>query len=374
MILLIDDKSEIPRHIKDALISECSKFKDEIIIWNLDNQSELINLYQQNKGNPNKISAADEDVWKRVIEKLDVDMVVVDHDLSGLEVRISESAITNACKQLAIPVCNYHRKPPNNDSQNLKDKVNQARSFSIEIEIDGENQYKECAKEIINVYHGFKFLKEQINALDETILSGGPAKIISAILNKPELESIFARYASSSTLAADIIQIQYDDEETAEDEIPTALKERIPFVLGCWLYNYVLPFPGILLNNIAAASYINVDSQQFDQYSPEFINAKYIGPFSIHSSYWWRYDLDQILFDANVEDGFEYLTQKGIQNIQPCKCSSDNLSRAGYYCIVKRQPISYEQSVGHLSWIPDGADLCRINKKIYRRLAPMMGL
>lgn len=372
MILLIDDKSDIPRQIKDALITELSSFKDQITIWNPDNLKELTQLYEENKGDPNKISAADEDVWKRVLEKLNVDMVVVDHDLSGLDVRISESAITNACKQLAIPVCNYHRKPTNNDSQNLKDRVNQARSFSIEIEIDGDNQYRECAKEIINVYQGFMFLKNRISSLDIETLSGGPAKIISVVLQKPELEAIFARYASSSTLATDIIQ--YDDEETPDDEIPLVLKERIPFVLGCWLYNYILPFPGILLNSIAAASYVNLDPQQFIEFAVEFENAKYNGPFSTHSYYWWRYDLDQILFDANVEDAVEYLTMKNKKNIMPCKCSVNNDSNAGYYCIVKRQPISYEESVGHLSWIPEGSDLCRINKKIYRRLAPMMGL
>lgn len=372
MILLIDDKSHIPLKLKDALILEFPEFEDQIDIWNPDKLSELQKLYEDNKGNPEQDSAADEDIWRRVLEQRGIKMVVVDHDLSELDVRISESAITNACKQLAIPVCNYHRKPPNNDSQNLKSKVNQARSFSIEIEIDEDNHCKQCAKEIINVFLGFQSLKEKISNLEMEVLSEGPAKIISEVLGKPELESIFARYTASSTLAADIIQ--YDDEDTPENEIPLILKERIHFILGCWLHNYVLPFPGILLNNIAAASYINLDPQQFNGYSVEFEDAKYSGPFSTYTPYWWRYDLDQILFDADAEDAVEFLENKQMQNILPCKCSVNSESNAGYYCIVKRQPISYEQSVGHLSWIPEGADLCRIHKKIYRRLAPMMGL
>ncbi|WP_075175330.1 hypothetical protein [Acinetobacter indicus] len=372
MILLIDDKSDIPSNLKTALIEELPQFKDQIEIWNPDNIEELKQLYDDNKGSPDKDSAADEDVWRRVLEQREINMVVVDHDLSELNVRISESAITNACKQLAIPVCNYHRKPPNNDSQNLKDRVNQARSFSIEIEIDEDNQYRQCAKEIINVFQGFQSLKEKISGLGIAVLSEGPAKIISEVLGKPELESIFARYTASSTLAADIIQ--YDDENTPENEIPSILKERIHFILGCWLHNYVLPFPGILLNSIAAASYINLDPQQFNEYSAEFEDARYNGPFSTYTSYWWRYDLDQILFDANAEDAVQFLENKQMPNILPCKCSVNSESNAGYYCIVKKQPISYEQSVGHLSWIPEGADLCRIHKKIYRRLAPMMGL
>lgn len=372
MILLIDDKSHIPNNLKAALALELPELENQINIWAPSNLEELKSLYAENKGDPSKDSAADEDIWRRVLIKSGIELVVVDHDLSELEVHISESVITNACKQLAIPVCTYHRKPPNNDSQNLKDRVNQARSFSIQIDIDEDNEYQECAKEIINIYLGFNQLKEEINTLNMEVLSGGPAKIISEVLGKPELESIFARYASSSTLATDIIQ--YDDENTPEDEIPSALRERIPFVLGCWLYNYILPFPGILLNSVATSSYINLNPEQFNTYSAEFNNAKYDGPFSTHTSYWWRYDLDQIMFEAEAEDAVDYLHQKKNLNVLPCKCSVDDESDAGYYCIVKRQPISYEHSVGHLSWIPEGADLCRINKKIYRRLAPMMGL
>lgn len=372
-IILIDDKPEIPEKLEKAIINHDAAFTNTIKTWNPKNLAELKTLYFDNKGHPDKDSAADEDIWKRVLEKQKIDMVVVDHDLSGLDVRISESSITNACKQLGIPVCTYHRKPPNNDSQNLKDRVNQARSFSIEIEIDDGNEFKNAAREIINIYQGFKEISEKILKLDKEILYGGPAKIISVILDKPELEAIFARYTSSSTLAADIIQ--YNDEGIMDEEIEEILQKRIPFILGCWLYNYVLPFPGIILNNEAAASYINLDVEQFrNQYYSEFAKAQYTGPFSDSSNYWWRYDLDQIFFDENVEDATEYLANKGKKNVQPCKCSVNPEITAGYYCLVKKQPISFEESVGHLSWIPEGADLCRIQRKIYRRLAPMMGL
>ncbi|MBJ9947806.1 hypothetical protein I5729_01575 [Acinetobacter bereziniae] len=371
MILLIDDKSNIPKDLKNAIIRIDPNLEHIIDVWSPDNESNLLDLYITNKGNPSRDSGADEDIWRRVLEQQEVEMVVIDHDLSSLKVRISESAITNACKQLAIPVCTYHRKPPQNDSQNLKDRVNQARSFSIEIDIDEDTHYERCALEIIDVFYGFKSISEEFSKLDANTLQGGPAKIISVILKKPQLESLFARYTSSSTLAADIIQY---DEDAPEDQISDILNKRIPFILGCWLYNYVLPFPGIILNTIAAASYINLNVSQFQENSNEFESAKYDGPFSKNFSFWWRHDLDQILFDADAEDAVNYLNNKGKIGILPCKCSVDNESDAGYYCIVKKLPISHTESIGHLSWIPQGADLCRINKKIYRRLAPMMGL
>ncbi|MEN5171503.1 hypothetical protein ABE427_02020 [Acinetobacter higginsii] len=371
MILLIDDKSNIPQDLKKAITRIEPELEHLIDVWSPHNEKSLQELYHANKGKPTHDSGADEDIWRRVLEQQKVEMVVIDHDLSSLQIRISESAITNACKQLAIPVCTYHRKPTQNDSQNLKDRVNQARSFSIEINIDEDNHYEKCALEIIDVFHGFKYISKEFSTLDSDTLQGGPAKIISAILKKPQLESLFARYTSSSTLAADIIQY---DEDASDDQISDILNKRIPFILGCWLYNYVLPFPGILLNKIATSSYINLNIDQFHENSDEFESAKYHGPFSSNLAYWWRHDLDQIFFDADVEDAVEYLNNKGKENILSCKCSVNSESDAGYYCIVKKQPISHIESIGHLSWIPQGADLCRINKKIYRRLAPMMGL
>lgn len=373
-ILLIDDKVHIPENLRNAIIKKASEFRSEIVIWNFETAEDMKNLYNENIENELYNSNADEDIWKRVLDKLGILMVVVDHDLSALnDVKISESSITNACKQLSIPVCTYHRKPPNTDSQTLKDRVNQSRSFSIEINIDEDNDFQNAAQEIINVFYGFEELKNKISHLEEETLSGGPAKILSSILEKPELESLFTRYTSSSTLAADIIQ--YNNEEDEDELISETIKSRLPFILGCWLYNYILPFPGIILNNIAAASYINIDPEQLaDKFFDEFKDAQYKGPFSNNDIYWWRYDLDQILFDANSENAYEHLLQKNLLEVMPCKCSVSDTSPAGYYCIVRQAPISFEESKGNLSWIPEGADLCRINKKIYRKLAPIMGL
>mgnify|MGYP000936401089 CR=1 FL=1 len=134
MILLIDDKSDIPTNLKIALIKELPEFKDQIEIWNPNNLEELKQFYESNKGNPDKDSAADEDVWRRVLEQREINMVVVDHDLSELNVRISESAITNAF--------------------NIEDLINYDK-----LKLMKKMIIKNVLKKLLIFFKGFRFLK-----------------------------------------------------------------------------------------------------------------------------------------------------------------------------------------------------------------------
>lgn len=367
-IILIDDKIEKSKELKIKL-DECLKQTDdkfEAVIW--DKEILAKKYDEQFEKNDDSISNADEDIWSRVFEnEEDIICIVSDHDLSGLNnIRISESVLANACKKVSIPICTYHRQSKNTtESHKLRKSINQSRSFSIEIDIT--NKY--AANEIISIAKGFLLLKNEINLKEIDELKKGPSFIISSILKKPELETNFSRYSSSNTLASDIIKNKNDFISDGN-----LLKIKIPFILGCWLYNYILPFPGVILNSIAAASFINLDVDSFNEYNELFNAAKYTGPFSENTNYWWRHDLDKILIENNCEDGVELLQKHHITTASPCKCSVSQESPAGFYCLVTQLPISLEESTGNLSWVADGADLCRINKEIYDQLAPMMGL
>jgi hypothetical protein len=60
--------------------------------------------------------------------------------------------------------------------------------------------------------------------------------------------------------------------------------------------------------------------------------------------------------------------------VKECKCSVDNTSRAGYYCMITEKPVSDKNSKGNISWFPSGADLARIAKPEFDKLAPWIGL
>jgi len=366
-IIVIDDKAPQQDALKNALTPFLSE-RYTIDVWT----SELLHKkWTERYVTDESASNADEDVWFRVLQdESNIAVVVADHDLSAFNtVRISESAITDACKRASIPVCTYHRKPTLvTDAQYLKKIVSQTRSFSIAIDISNTEQ---AAREIISVANGFASLIDSYTAVAQDCRNKGPAAILAHILEKPGLTNYFSRYATGPTLASDLIDYISPSVDATENK--TAIERRVPFILGCWLYNYILPFPGILPNEVASASYVNLSTDDFSNHKDKFINAKYNGPFGDVKNYWWRSELDRVLIDSDCEDGVAYLGKQGI-TATPSVCVVKNESPAGYYCLIKKSAISLNASKGRLSWIPEGADLCRIDVDTYDSIAPIMGL
>lgn len=366
-IIVIDDKQPQQEALKNAL-TPFMLGKYVVDVWTVD---VLREKWTEKFVTDESASNADEDVWFRVLRsEPDVAVVVADHDLSAFNtVRISESAITDACKQASIPVCTYHRKPKLvTEAQYLKQIVSQTRSFSIAIDISNLEQ---AAREIISVADGFASLTYGYSIVQSDCREKGPAAILAQILGKPGLANYFARYATGPTLASDLIEYISPSIDATENK--TSIERRVPFILGCWLYNYILPFPGILPNEVASASYVNLSAEDFSKNQDKFADAKYTGPFGDVNTYWWRSELDRILIESDCEDGVAYLDKHKIM-ATPSVCVVKNEPPAGYYCLIKKAPISLKASKGRLSWIPEGADLCRIDTDTYDSIAPIMGL
>jgi hypothetical protein len=369
-IILIDDKPAMQESLRAAL-TPLLNGKYKIETWLTD---DVVAKYEAHSDKTHEESNADEDVWYRFFtSERDVAIVVADHDLSGYgAVRISESAVADACRQSATPVCTYHRAPSSKTAgQSLRGIYGQTKSFTVTLEM-ASGKEPIAAQNIISLAEGFASIRDKFADVNEDVRKQGPAAILAHILGRPGLTNTFALYASGPSLASDTIyhiaQSKSLHKSTTDD-----LDNRLPFILGCWLSNYILAFPGIILNTKAAASYLNIDTTEFINHSEKFKVAQYTGPFSGAESYWWRTDLEQILIDSDTEDGKEYLQKLGIQ-VKPSVCISTNESPAGYYCIVRKEPISLAASVGNLGWIPQGAHLSRIDQNIYDTVAHMMGI
>lgn len=369
-IILIDDKPDMQAKLRDALIPFLAgKYKIEA--WDT---KEVAEKYRMHSDTTNSESNADEDVWFRFFTaEQDVAIVVADHDLSGYgSVRISESAVADACRQSATPICTYHRAPSTKTAgQSLRGIYGQTRSFTITLDMTSGNEVV-AAKNIISLADGFALIRDKFAAITEEVRKQGPAAILSHILDRPGLANAFALYVSGPSLASDAIY-HIAKSQGAHESVTQDLDGRLPFILGCWLSNYILPFPGLILNTKAAASYLNIATSEFEANANKFDACQYTGPFSGADNYWWRTDLDQLLIDSDSEDGKEHLQKEGIE-VSPSVCISTKESPAGYYCIVQKEPISLNASVGNLGWIPQGAHLSRIDQNIYDTVAHMMGI
>ena len=160
----------------------------------------------------------------------------------------------------------------------------------------------------------------------------------------------------------------------AEKQRKQELQKRLPSILGYWLYDSILRFPGILLNAVATASYLDIAESYLRNAAVQrlFKSALYDGPFEdISEPRWWRKTLDQIVGEART--GNQFVAQKLNKRLPHC-LDSQTGGRAGYYCMVKRVPVSKGNSVGNISWFPPGADLARVRKDMYEQLGPWLGL
>jgi hypothetical protein len=153
--------------------------------------------------------------------------------------------------------------------------------------------------------------------------------------------------------------------------------QRVNTALGTWLYDSVLRFPGVLLESVAAASFLNIQPKQFRENAilKLFSSALYVGPFvDDENPRWWRHLLGDLLNESKSEDGRAFAAKKTKAEVAPCTCSVDHKSPAGFICAVTLKPVCKPHSVGQVGWLPRGADLTRVTKDIFDELSPWIGV
>lgn len=288
---------------------------------------------------------------------------VTDRDLSQTtDYRgLSEVIVSKVANRLGIPICKY--------AQGTTDSVfeRQRDWGDAQIIIDRSN-IPQMARQIVMLARGF----DQISKALKPLLGGKklrtPAAVMATVLGRPEAADRIALYASG-------------DQKMVSEILPFAarpdkklLASRLPSLFGYWLFDSILRFPGLIVNSIAAASYLNIAVKDFEKPTVRmlFADAVYEGPFSDEGDpHWWRSDLDKIVDLAGVSDGNEYVKARLKKKVAPCL---DKGKRAGWYCMVKKVPVSDENSVGNISWFPPGADLARVRKDVFEETGPWLGL
>jgi hypothetical protein len=367
-ILLIDDTVELRENVFNRLTEKVS---GDVEIIKLDENN--LEDYIPKDIPSSKDTHAPEDLLAERLEGSDIDLIVVDHDLSKLKSNLSEPVVSIASHAATIPLCRYARVRRKSSMSKLSDAIEAGTTFSIKI----NNIVDDAAiMEIIEVLYGFKNIKEAISKLDTHILQKGPAFILAYILDDTTQEKSIAQYTISSNILNEVLELhELEKEENFEKEEIKKIKiNRLTYIIGYWLYNSILKFPGVILNKKATCSYLNINEDDFENNKQFFDSAKYTGFFSKFTEYWWKDRLNTLLDDSDVWSGKELLEKELKKEIQPCFCSSNSELEAGYFCVIKREPISEEESIGGMSWLPKGANLCRATKNDYEQIAPLLGI
>jgi hypothetical protein len=282
----------------------------------------------------------------------------VDSDFRGLSV----NAVVSASRKLAIPICSYARQQQQNDY----DWRGRWEEGQIILQFTGDEN--DLARQAIIDAEGFLYIMTHLHAAIKKRTNNSLSMILATILGKPEYHQKIELYGvGDQNRLLEILKKEYPKNQR---------DKMMAHFLGYWLWDSLLRYPGLFVNEIASASYLNIDTKDFQK--PEikdiFKSALYKGPFSDpNKPYWWRGILDDIVSHNGYTDGLDLVNKKFGFTVERSYCSIDITKQAGYYCIISGQPVSFENSRGGLSWFPRGADLTRISNPKYEEYSPWIG-
>lgn len=290
-------------------------------------------------------------------------LLVVDRDLSMSKkfLGLSVNAVAGAAKRLAIPVCSYARQPATEDYE-WRVRWEEGH-IVLRFGIDDD----ELARQAVLAACGFAEITAKLPEIMKDKLNKSPAKILAALLGKPEYSDKIALYSVGDQNRLPEILAKAKD---VTDRV-----KRMGCFLGYWLWDSLLRYPGLLVNEVAAASHLNIATVDFrvPEVRAVFEDAVYRGPFADPKRpQWWRGMLDDIVSREGHNTGLELVRKEVRDTINPCQCSVDPSKPAGYYCIISENPVSLENSKGGLSWFPRGADLTRVSNLIFAEYGPWL--
>jgi hypothetical protein len=289
-------------------------------------------------------------------------LVLADRDLSKSKNfrGLSVTSVAAAAKKLFLPICSYARQP---DVEEYDWRGRWEEGHIVLSLSEGED---ELARRAVLAARGFAEIAAELPKVLQVKSNNTPVKVLAALLGKPEYAEKMALYGvGDQNRLAEVLAKRADQ-----------LVPRMTHFLGYWLWDSLLRYPGLLVNEVAAGSHLNINEENFKNPKVQvlFAEALYQGPFAdANKPEWWRGELDDIVARENFADGLELVQKKLDPNIDRSHCSVEPGRTAGYYCIISKRPVSLENSKGGLSWFPRGADLTRISNPKFDEYSPWLG-
>jgi hypothetical protein len=359
-LVLIDDDPELLKKLAEQIAGELAGESFEIKSWS-----------PQDGDNPSeRFSELVDDHTVAVITDSDL----TQHGLNGL----FGATIVSWCQARPLPVADFSRG-------NVADLPNEPNLFELRLPSGTE----EAARYAAAVFRGFKQIYEFLASNEERLKAmRSPAQALAVVLEQPHFEGQFALYmsrlgASNSTLL-EKLRAELTDNGSPDTEEKARL---LTYVVGHVLVNAVLRYPGPILSMQALCAYVSTAADETEALSALFGDATYEGPFaSVGPALFWRKEVDGILsagasdLEASFETFGEFnravvekLVGRGIATHGCLRCGGTN---GGYLCPFTNRPVCERAdcSVAANSWIPAGADICRIERDFYDEWAPLIGL
>lgn len=304
-------------------------------------------------------------------------LVITDYDLTTSVKGLFGLSIVAWSQKRSIPVGDFSR----GKQDSLPKEPN---LFELRVPPSDE----EGAAFIAEVFHGFQAIKGALQEAPAILRDNRSlASVLAAVLKRPHLESSFALYmsrlgASNSALIQKLRDFAGDDEPSDADK-----QRLLIYVLGHVLFNAILKYPGPILSEKALCAYMATDLAELQDIDIVFNSARYEGPFCHGQHFYWREDVDRVIDDLGPQvdvDQFQAFADYnrhvvGLalgRTLNTHSCARCGGVKGGFWCPFTQRPVCERAdcSVPSSSWIPQGAQLCRVERDFYDEWAPLLGL
>lgn len=307
------------------------------------------------------------------------ELVVCDFDLTSGQKGLFGSSIVQWCQVRGIPAGDFTNDPQKNG---LPERPN-----LFELRVPSDSKYEKTAQFVVSAFRGFRDIRRAIEADGALAERRSPATIIASLLGEESQEDEFAQYSMRFGFSNSALLTQLSERGEGDGATDSKRRRLLAYICGHLLLNAVLKYPGPILNGDALAAYVGVRPGAEDVRLQEvFAKARYEGPFSGLSPFFWTAKVDEILesltSDAEIEGETigsinRQILEKHLK-VQLAKhdCPRCKGEQGGFICAFTNKVICRlgECSAPSNSWIPPGARLCRVERTFYDEWAPVLGL
>lgn len=362
-ILVVDDKLNLLNSLKNEIVKALSSDDVQVRSWRPTAQDSNSPFEEfKNHVGPETV------------------LVVTDNDLTSEGMKgLFGHTLVAWCQQLSIPVGDF--------SRGNKAKL-PTRPSLFELRIPSNNT--EGARFIASAFTGFKEIKNKVFEQSDTLESGAssPASVLARLLDRPHLDSHFSLYMSrlgtGNSALVDQLLKRY---ETDNGGSVIDKRQMLSYVLGHVLLNSILKFPGPILSDVGLCAYLATSREEFGNIRQLFLDATYTGPFGDYENFFWQEDVDAIIekisagmeskeFSSYGEYNRAMVERELERELIPHDCDHCDGRQGGFLCPFTERTVCQRAdcSASSSSWIPQGAQLSRVQRDFFNEWAPVLGL